>query len=65
MIQLLDHDKEIVALWYELAKSQAILQRMLNRGGEGLIDKSDLRECECEALAIVQRRFPSLGVHWK
>lgn len=62
-----DPAKEIAELWFELVKTQAILEKVIEKVAEKqtILSKKELSECEDIALKIVQSRFPNLGIKRK
>lgn len=61
----IDPQKEVAELWYELIKTQAILEIVLKKtsGNSGpVLNSLELQECEKRALQAVQARFPQLGI---
>ena len=63
-------EREVVELWHQVIKTQAILQLVLERAEakdneEPLLSEQDLKECEQQALRAVQTRFPKLELRPK
>lgn len=62
----MDEKREIAQLWYELVKTQSILQKVIeNIEQDHLLSKKELRESEEQALRFIQLRYPLLGITWK
>ncbi len=59
----IDLMKEITELWFELVKTQAILETVVNKNKkENILSESELRQCEDKAFTAVKNRFPSLSI---
>ena len=62
--------KEIAELWFELVKTQNILETVLNKVSTSnppdlpnfLLSDVELKQCEEKAFSAVRNRFPSLNI---
>jgi phosphoribosylaminoimidazole-succinocarboxamide synthase len=59
---MIDSDNEIICLWFELIKTQAILQHYINFSQ---VDENVIKQAQIIALEACQRRFPLSGVKLK
>lgn len=56
----MNETQEICELWYEVIKTQAILETIMKKQPVCLSHK-ELEECETRAVQVIQGRFPMLG----
>ncbi len=65
LINGIDPAKEVVELWYELTKTQAILDKILSKikPESILLSQEELSSCEEVALRKVRSRYPTLNIN--
>jgi hypothetical protein len=62
----IDVANEIVEIHYQLVRTQLILDYLISRN-QGLQkpNQSDISSIDANALEMIQKRFPTMGIHKK
>lgn len=57
--------KEILELWFQLVKTQNILEIFLNKTSSETLSEVELRHCEEKGLQAIRNRFPGWNIRRK